>query len=165
MMHETIVMRAPRHDGFTPPHGASGVHPAPPVQGGAGFTLTEIMIAVGLVSILAAMAVPQYRKTIELNYRQQAQDLLMTIYYGERAHRVVNPTYVNVPSTPPSAWNVIFMDSPQVGATPPITFEVTDATDVAFTATAARAGSGPCGGQTLTINQTRNVTGSWLGCP
>ena len=53
----------------------------------AGMTLTEVLIAVSIVAILASLALPQYRKKLEVNYRQQAQDLLTTIYYGERAFR------------------------------------------------------------------------------
>jgi type IV pilus assembly protein PilE len=127
----------------------------------AGVTLMEVLITVAIVAILAAVGLPQYRKAIERNYRQQAQDLLTTIYYGERAYRLANGKFV-VPVT----WNDIFMDDPHVGAAPPIDYAVTAAAANTFTATATRpAGTGPCAGQTLTIDETRTIAGPWLGCP
>ena len=127
----------------------------------AGVTLIEVLIAVSIVAILAAMAVPQYRKTLEVNYRQQAQDILTTIYYGERAYRLANNKFVV-----PASWSDIFMDDPHAGAPPPIDFAVTAAAANTFTATATRAaGSGSCASQTVSIDETRTMAGPWLTCP
>ena len=123
-------------------------------------TLMELLIAVAIIAILAAVAVSQYGKTIEVNYRQQAQDLLTTIYYGERAYQLANNKYVD----PGGNWNAIFMDNPQVGAAPPITYAVTSAAAKTFTAAATRTG-GSCGGSTMTIDEVRTInTGGWT-CP
>lgn len=129
----------------------------------SGVTLMEVLIAVSIVAILASFAIPQYRKTFERNYRQQAQDLLTTIYYGERAYRLANGQYLKVP---PGLWTDIFMDDPQVGAPPPITFAVPAAAANTFTATATRpAGTGVCASKTLSIDEKRTMTGTWLTCP
>ena len=124
-----------------------------------GMTLMELMITVAIVAILATVGLPQYGKTMERNYRQQAQDLLTTIYYGERAYRLANNKFV-VPAT----WSDLFMDNPEVGASPPITFAVTAAAANTFQATATRVG-GMCGGQTMTIDENRTFAGAWLGPP
>jgi prepilin-type N-terminal cleavage/methylation domain-containing protein len=128
----------------------------------AGFTFIELLMVVIVLAILLVVAIPQYRKTVERNYRQQAQDILTTIYYGEKAYRVVNDKFII-----PPAWADIFMDNPQVGAPPPITFAVTAAAAKTFTAQATRAaGSGPCAGQTMTINEAGPpAAGPWLACP
>ena len=124
--------------------------------------MTEVLIAVAIIALLVSVAIPQYRKTVERNYRQQAQDILTTIYYGEKAYQVVRNTFTGAPP-----WVDIFMDDPHVGATPPINFTVAAAAKT-FTAQAARAaGSGPCAGQTMTINETglSSIAGPWLACP
>ena len=117
-------------------------------------------MTVAIIAILAAVAVPRYGKAIERNYRQQAQDILTTIYYGEQAYRVTNNTFII-----PALWSDIFMDNPQVGAAPPITFAVTAAKAATFTAKATRSG-GQCGGRTLTITETGPPgVGTWGTCP
>ena len=121
----------------------------------------EMLMVVVVVAILSSVALPQYRKTLEVNYRQQARDILTTIYYGERAYRLTKNKFVV-----PAAWSDIYMDNPAVGASPPITFAVTAAAASTFTATATRAaGSGPCASRVLSINETRTVAGAWLTCP
>ena len=127
----------------------------------SGFTLMEVLMVVVVVAILSSVALPQYRKTLEVNYRQQARDILTTIYYGERAYRLLNNKFVV-----PAAWNDIYMDNPAAGASPPSSFAVTAAAASTFTATATRvAGSGPCASRVLSINETRTIAGTWLACP
>lgn len=127
--------------------------------GASGFTLTEVMVAVGIVAILASIALPQYRKTVETAYKREAEDLLMTIYYGERAYFVTNSKYVN----PAPNWNEIYMEDPNLGSIP-VAFSVT-APGPTFTASAQRGPGGPCANNVLQIDQTRKVSGSWCGCP
>ena len=115
----------------------------------SGVTLTEVLIVVVILAILAAVALPQYSKTIEVNYRQQAQDLLTTIYYGERAYRLANDKFIE----PGGTWETIFMDNPAVGDPAPITYAVTAADD-SFTATATRAGGPLCVGRRLRSTRT-----------
>ena len=133
-----------------------------PWRDSSGFTLAEALITVAIIAILATVALPQYGKAVERNYRQQAQDILTTIYYGEKAYQVTNNKFI----TPGGNWNAIFMDDPQVGTNPPITFSVSGA-GATFTATATRAGGSLCAGRQLTITQVSppKATGSWETCP
>ena len=129
-------------------------------NGVSGFTLMEIMVTVLIIGILASMALPQYQKTSELGYRRDAQDLLLTIYYGERAYFLANAEYTD----PVGNWNKIYMENPNIAAIP-VAFKVPIATKLAFTARATRTAGGLCGGDILEIDETRTTTGSWLACP
>ena len=134
-----------------------------PWRDSSGFTLAEALITVAIIAILATVALPQYGKAVERNYRQQAQDILTTIYYGERAYRLANAKFVTVPG--PAAWTDIFLDDPHVAGNP-ITFAVTTATNDTFNATATRAaGTGVCASKFLQIDENRTITGDWVGCP
>jgi len=82
-----------------------------------GLTLAELLIALVVIAILAAVALPGYRKTIERQFWQQAQDMLLTIYSGERAFFFANNVYQAVPKGAPLAtWRTIFMDDPNTAA-------------------------------------------------
>ena len=129
----------------------------------AGFTLTEAMVVVIILGVLIAVGIPSYTRTVERNYRQQAEDALRSIYAGERSYFHTQNAYygpLDAASTM-AAWRTIQMDNPNLGAVP-VTFAVSAAGST-FTATATRAG-GSCSGRTLTIDQTRAVTGGWLTC-
>jgi len=125
-----------------------------------GFTLAEVLVTIVIVGILAAIAIPRYRKTIERGYWREAQDLLMTIYHGERAFFFTNTAYCdadNPTGAPCTGWRSIHMDNPNLGSIP-VTFSVT-ASGSSFTATATRADGS---GRTMTIDQNRNVdTSAW----
>ena len=131
-------------------------------NGVSAFTLTEVMITVAIIAILASMALPQYQKTIELSYRRGAQDLIQTIYYGERTYLLANGKYTD----PAGNWSKIFMENPNVASIPvAYTVTINDPFFATFTATATRGAGGPCGGNALTIDQTRTPGGTWLTCP
>ena len=126
----------------------------------AGFTLTEAMVVVIILGVLVAVGIPSYTRTVERNYRQQAEDVLRSIYAGERSYFHTQNAYygpLDAASTM-AAWRTIQMDNPNLGAVP-VTFAVS-ATASTFTATATRA-RGSCSGRTLTIDQTRTLGGTW----
>ena len=64
-----------------------------------GFTLMEIMVALGILAIVAGIAVPQYIKTVERGYWRSAQDILRTIYTGEQVYYTVNQKYTATPAS------------------------------------------------------------------
>jgi prepilin-type N-terminal cleavage/methylation domain-containing protein len=128
-----------------------------------GFTLMELLIVLVVIAILAAMAVPGYRKTSERQFWQQAQDLLLTIYSGERAYSFANNgNYFAVPpGSPIATWRTIFMDSPD---TPQIVYrvQINAGCGVILPCFLARATRNDGSGRNMTINNSRTLNmGAW----
>ena len=124
--------------------------------------MTELIAVVAVVAILAAIAVPNYRRTIERNYWRQAQDLLLTIYYGEQAYySISSPSKYRGPLSETSSmseWRLIYMDNPNLVGAIPISYTVTTSVgDSKFTAQAKRLG-GDCDTSTLKIDEARTFT-------
>ena len=129
-----------------------------------GFTLMELLVTVAILGVMVSIAIPNYRKSVERGYLREAEDLLMTAYYGERAYFFANNTYYQVsPPSDPDEWNTIYMENPNIGIPPPVAFEIPAAGAADFTAQATRNG-GPCDGMTRTIDQTRTLGGNWPTC-
>ena len=61
----------------------------------AGVTLMELIMIVIVIAVLTAIAVPTYTKTMERGYWRQANDLLMTIYHGQRSYFLTNGAYLS----------------------------------------------------------------------
>lgn len=130
-----------------------------------GVTLAEVMIVVVILSILAAVSMPNYRRMVERNYLRQAEDILLAIYAGERAYYFSNNnTYYTVVT--PANWRNIYVEDPNQGASPPVQFSVSCAATCAtgFIAAATRT-SGPCATWVQIIDQTRTFSGPWPTCP
>ena len=133
---------------------------------GSAFTLTEVMVTVVIVGILASMAMVGYQRTIEGSYWRTARDILQTIYSGEIVYWTTNSQYF-APAAP-ADWTNIHMDNPNTAL--PVTFTVAVdnvANPPTFTATATRNGGG-CDTETQTVDQTRTFGGIWKqtgACP
>lgn len=117
-----------------------------------GFTLIELMIAVAVIAILAAIALPSYQEHVRKARRAQAKaDLVEYAQLAERFH-TVNNSYVNF-ALPAN-------QSPREGGTAFYSLAASGQTQSAFKFTATPQGaqaSDKCG--TLTINQA-GVKGS-----
>ena len=69
------------------------------------FTLIEVLIAVLIIGILAAIAVPQYQKAVEKNRAMQAIAVLRTVYQAAEAFELstgqwptdINQLDINIP--------------------------------------------------------------------
>ncbi len=123
-----------------------------------GMTLMEVMIVVVVMGILAAVAIPSYQKAVEHGYRREAQDLLLTIYSGERSYYFAEKAYLGglTSGSPQSEWRKIFVDNPKLGSVP-VDFSVDSPTPDTFTSTATRStGTVP---RSMTINELRE----WCG--
>jgi len=120
-----------------------------------GFTLLEVLIAVAVVAILAAVAIPQYTRAVQRSYWRTARDLLQAIYSGEQVYEAANVTYIDADSCAP-AWRCIYMDDPFT-ANIPVTYSVGGVSATTFTATATYTPTG----ETQTVDQNRNWGGTW----
>lgn len=64
-----------------------------------GFTLIELMIAVAIVGILAAIAIPSYRDSVRKSRRADAQGVLMNLANALERHFTESNTYCNAGGT------------------------------------------------------------------
>jgi prepilin-type N-terminal cleavage/methylation domain-containing protein len=131
-------------------------HPHKPRQQAAGFTLIEVMIVVGIIAILSAIALPSYRDYILRGQIVDATTGLEATRGRMEQYFQDNRTYANVGAfTAPC--NATFG-----------TFTVTCTTQTATTYTLQAVGSGATAGFTFTVNQqnTRTTDGpdGWGDC-
>lgn len=64
-----------------------------------GFTLIELMIAAGIVAILASIAYPSYQNYVRRGARAQAQAAMMDAAQKEERYYTSNNTYVQMTSS------------------------------------------------------------------
>ncbi len=68
----------------------------------SGFTLIELMVVVAIIAILAAIAIPQYRKFQLKSKTVEAKENLGAIRTCEEAYRAENDVYRTASATPNS---------------------------------------------------------------
>lgn len=116
----------------------------------------ELLVVVVILGILVAVALPNYRKSVNRGYRRQAADLLLAIYHGEQAYFYSENTYRCglTSSSSVTEWREIYVDDPHLGkAGPyPIEFLVYDPGGSCTTAFVAEAKRN---GKRMTIDQMR----------
>ena len=66
---------------------------------GRGFTLTEVMITLVIISVLSAIAVPMYTSQVKKAYRADAKSALVQLASAMERFRTVNNTYVGTTAT------------------------------------------------------------------
>ena len=127
-------------------------------------TLMELLMAVVIVAISAALAIPTFQKTRDTSYWRSAQDIIQTIYTGEQVYKARNGFYLDV-GVGSGNWDQIFMDDPNATATPlPAQFTVvTSNTGANFSASAFRGTTaGPC--MCMSDATGRAITFAGCGC-
>ncbi len=131
-----------------------------------GYTLTEVLVTITIIGIMASMALPSYERSVEGTLWRAANDVLNTIHTGEMVHAAITKGAFTAPSDPSFTWADIFMDDPNP-ADGSVTYTI--ALDVPapgdFEATATRGGAGSCAGRTRTIHKDRVLGGTWTGNP
>ena len=60
-----------------------------------GFTLSEIMIAITIMAVLAGLAIPGYFRTVEQSRANEAITNLNIIHMGEKIYRINNAAFWN----------------------------------------------------------------------
>jgi type IV pilus assembly protein PilE len=64
-----------------------------PLNRGRGFTLIEVMIAVAIVAIIAAIALPAYQSSVIKSRRAEAMTAISNLQQAQERWRGNNPTY------------------------------------------------------------------------
>ena len=73
--------------------------PTPSRRHVAGFTLIELMIAVVIMAVLAAIALPAYQSSVRKVRRSDAMDAAMGVQHAQERYRSNNTSYAAALST------------------------------------------------------------------
>ena len=133
-----------------------------------GFTLIELMIAVVIVSIIAAVAFPSYQNSVKKAKRGDAKAALLSAAQAMEQRYSTNNSYAGATLSDTAGTTVVFVDhAPSSGAHAnryyDLSFSSLSATS--FTLTATRTGamaSDECGNFTLTNTGVKGVSGGSL---
>ena len=115
-----------------------------------GVTLMELLIVLLILGVLVAIGVPNYSKALERAYFREAEDLLLTIYSGQRAYFFMTDAYLDPPNNG-NTWRDIHMDDPNLNASLPVDFTI-------VTANCADPGPPPVGCREFTAKAKRSAT-------
>jgi type IV pilus assembly protein PilE len=124
-----------------------------------GFTIMELMVAIVVLAILVAVAMPSYDKAMRRTHWNSTRDLLQVIYSGEQVYWTANNQYKAAAAA--ADWPVIYVEDPNAATQMPVTFAVvTNGLKGAAATFKATATYTPTG-ETQTVDQTRTFGGTW----
>lgn len=130
-----------------------------------GFTLIELMIAIAILGIIAAIALPSYQDSVRKSRRTAATVALTTAAQNLERYFTVNNTYTGATvGTEGAATDVLVNYAPIDGAASAAFYEISLAigetgTSYTITATPTRVMDGDeCGNYTLTQTGAKGVS-------
>ena len=83
-------------------------HSRGPSGAARGFTLIELMIAVAIVALLAAIAIPSYQDSVWKGKRAEAKAAIFKALQAEERYYTQNNTYIAYSGTAPSGAFPVF---------------------------------------------------------
>ena len=140
------------------------------IKNKSGFTLIELMIAVAIIGILAAIAIPNYQESVRKSQRRDAQGALLSFANTMERHFTETGSYCDAGGagggdtcgaggTNDTGTSTIFSATSPIEGTPiyNLTISAMNANGTSFTLQAAPIAGGPqandtCG--TMTLAQT-----------
>jgi type IV pilus assembly protein PilE len=129
-----------------------------------GFTLIELMVAVAIVGILAAIAYPAYMQSVLKSHRADAKTSLIDLAQREERYMSTANVYSNSPGALGYASTATFPMAVMTGNTSYYNLSVTVGNPATtFTATATPTGTqvkDACGTYTLTQDGTQSISGT-----
>jgi len=138
-----------------------------------GFTLTELIITVAIIGILAAVALPSYQSYIRRTNRSDAKAMLAAVASKQEAFFADRRRYATKLTELGYALDTCYMGGSLSGdcnansGTPTYSVTISASTATTYTATGTALGSQTkdgCGDFSINSTGTRSVTGSETDC-
>lgn len=107
-----------------------------------GFTLIELMIVLGIVALLVALALPGYKQFIRKSHRGEAQQLMMNYANLEEIWRANNNSYANAANLVPPTDSLYTFYVRNAASSPPAASDCANAnpTPTAYVVVACASG-------------------------
>jgi type IV pilus assembly protein PilE len=121
-----------------------------------GYSLLETIVALVVFGVLIAMGIPRFQQSLEQSRADLAGANLRAVWSAQRLYWLQNRVYAPDLSTLLSA---SLIDPSLTTATAPYAYQVSDASESTFTATAARSGGSSWTGA-FSITQDGTFSGS-----
>lgn len=117
-----------------------------------GFTLIELMIVVGIIGILASIAIPQYSEYRKRSFNATAQSDLRNLMTAEEGYFATNQIYVDLAPTEGYLANVPSLTGARISLN--VCASVTSATATDFTVQSQHRN----GDETITGSQAGSIS-------